>query len=260
MKLNTYKINKTSSPIYKTPNIKNPIETEGVYGEIFLVQKIKNDFAFGVLQIDNYKGWIKLDDLKQVKLNNNYKVIYLNTLIKDKPDLKSITLGNLSFGSQISVIKKENEWSSFKFYYKGKLKIGFIYSNHIYKLHEKLKKNWIDLVENFINVPYKWGGRSFFGVDCSSLIQLSIIVGKNKFFPRNSYDQYLFSRNHGEITTKTKRGTLVFWKDHVGLMLSNENIIHANAFHMKVEIEPLLEAKKRIEKNYSFLNYINLNY
>ena len=72
MKLNTYKINKTYSPIYKTPNIK-PIETEGIFGEIFLVEKIENDFALGILQIDRYKGWIKLDDLEEVKTNTNHK-------------------------------------------------------------------------------------------------------------------------------------------------------------------------------------------
>ena len=43
-------------------------------------------------------------------------------------------------------------------------------------------------------------------------------------------------------------------------MLCNKNILHANAYHMKVAIEPLFEAKKRIEKDYSFLNFINLNY
>lgn len=260
MKLNNFKINKTSTPIYKIPNIKTPIETEGVFGEIFSVEKIENDFALGILQIDKYKGWIKLDDLKKVKANSSHKVIKINTLVKDKPDLKSLTLGNLSFGSQISVINKEKDWYSFQFYSKNKIKIGYVYSSHVNKLHEVLKENWVDLAENFINVPYKWGGRSFFGVDCSSLIQLSIIVSKNKFFPRNSNDQYFFSQNHGEISKKTKKGTLVFWEGHVGVMVCNHNLLHANAYHMKVQIEPFLKAKKRIEKNYAFLNYVNLNY
>ena len=106
----------------------------------------------------------------------------------------------MSIGSQISVIKKQENWSSFQFYYKNKLKVGYVYSNHIHSINKELKKNWIDLAEKFIHTPYKWGGRSFFGIDCSSLIQLSIMVNKNKFFPRNSDDQYMFSQNHGEVT------------------------------------------------------------
>ena len=42
------------------------------------------------------------------------------------------------------------------------------------------------------------------------------------------------------------RGDLVFWNGHVGMMLDGMRMIHANAFHMQVEIEPLDEAIARI--------------
>lgn len=246
--------------MYKTPSTKYSIETEGIFGEIFLVEKIEDDFAFGVLHTDNYRGWIKLNDLTEVNTKPNYTIVNVNTLIKEKPDLKSKTLGNLSFGSKVSIINKKEDWSSFQFYYQNKKKIAYVYTNHIHDLSQKFNKCWVDLAENFINVPYKWGGRSFFGIDCSSLIQLSIMINKNKFFPRNSNDQYLFSKKYGEITTSFKRGTLVFWEGHVGVMLCDENILHANAYHMKVQVEPFFRAKTRLEKNCSFLNFINLNY
>ena len=35
-----------------------------------------------------------------------------------------------------------------------------------------------------------------------------------------------------------RRGDLVFWKGHVGMMLDGMLIIHANGHHMKVVIEP----------------------
>ena len=35
------------------------------------------------------------------------------------------------------------------------------------------------------------------------------------------------------------RGDLVFWEGHVGIMVSKTDIIHANAFHMSVTVEPL---------------------
>jgi hypothetical protein len=39
----------------------------------------------------------------------------------------------------------------------------------------------------------------------------------------------------------------VFWKGHVGVMLDATRLLHANAFHNEVAIEPLSEAQKRIE-------------
>jgi cell wall-associated NlpC family hydrolase len=45
-----------------------------------------------------------------------------------------------------------------------------------------------------------------------------------------------------------RRGDLVFWKGHMGVMLDETCLLHANAFHMLVAIEPLAEAIARIEK------------
>jgi cell wall-associated NlpC family hydrolase len=45
-----------------------------------------------------------------------------------------------------------------------------------------------------------------------------------------------------------RRGDLIFWKGHMGVMLDEKRLLHANAFHMAVAIEPLAEAIARIEK------------
>jgi cell wall-associated NlpC family hydrolase len=44
-----------------------------------------------------------------------------------------------------------------------------------------------------------------------------------------------------------RRGDLVFWKGHVAVLLDADTILHANAFHMAVAVEPLAEAIARIE-------------
>lgn len=44
-----------------------------------------------------------------------------------------------------------------------------------------------------------------------------------------------------------RRGDLVFWKGHVAMMRENETLIHANAHHMAVTIEPAAEAIARIK-------------
>ena len=43
-----------------------------------------------------------------------------------------------------------------------------------------------------------------------------------------------------------QRGDLIFWNGHVGLMVDETRFLHANAFHMQVEIEPLEDAIARI--------------
>ena len=48
--------------------------------------------------------------------------------------------------------------------------------------------------------------------------------------------------------TDIQRGDLVFWKGHMGVMLDDTRLLHANAFHMLVVIEPVADAIARIEK------------
>jgi cell wall-associated NlpC family hydrolase len=46
-----------------------------------------------------------------------------------------------------------------------------------------------------------------------------------------------------------RRGNLVFWNGHVGVMLDGARLLHANAFHMEVAIEPLAEAVAHLAKS-----------
>ena len=46
---------------------------------------------------------------------------------------------------------------------------------------------------------------------------------------------------------KLRRGDLVFWDGHVGIMTSETDFLHANAFRMAVEAEPFARARKRIK-------------
>jgi cell wall-associated NlpC family hydrolase len=44
-----------------------------------------------------------------------------------------------------------------------------------------------------------------------------------------------------------RRGDLVFWKGHVAIARDAKNLLHANAHHMAVAIEPAAEAIARIK-------------
>jgi cell wall-associated NlpC family hydrolase len=43
-----------------------------------------------------------------------------------------------------------------------------------------------------------------------------------------------------------RRGDLIFWKGHVAIVRDAQTLVHANAFHMAVAIEPIAEAVERI--------------
>jgi cell wall-associated NlpC family hydrolase len=96
------------------------------------------------------------------------------------------------------------------------------------------------VAEDFVGVPYLWGGKSYEGLDCSGLVQLALQASGIKA-PRDSHmiEAAVGMPLEGASEASLRRCDLVFWKGHVGMMLDERRIIHANGHHMKVVIEPL---------------------
>lgn len=82
------------------------------------------------------------------------------------------------------------------------------------------------------------------GIDCSGLVQMTL-AGAGIKAPRDTDLQNAFFTKH--LSRKElRRGDLVFWRGHVGLMLDHDRLLHATAFGMHTMIEPLAEAETRI--------------
>ena len=96
----------------------------------------------------------------------------------------------------------------------------------------------------FLGAPYVWGGRDSLGLDCSGLVQQAMFAA-GLACPRDADQQ----ASNGEAIRHEDlaAGDLVFWRGHVGMMVDAERMIHANAHHMAVAIEPLNEAITRIK-------------
>jgi len=62
---------------------------------------------------------------------------------------------------------------------------------------------------------------------------------------RSSAEPFL-SVDAGSSLQHLQRGDLIFWKGHVAIARDKATIVHANAFHMAVAIEPVAEAVARI--------------
>lgn len=241
---NKFLINYTYSGIFTNVKKKN-LETEALFGEEFVIEKNEKKYCFGTLLSDNYQGWVESKYLSSF-VKTTHQVIKPNIIVYNKPNVKSRNLLNLSLGSKVRVINELDKWLKVDLLNNKKYKNGFVNKNHLLKLNTQ-SCDWVTLAENMNSIPYKWGGRTFLGLDCSALVQLAISVSKNKIFPRNSIDQFNYCIKKGNLTDKPKRGTLVFWHGHVGIMIDDLNLIHANGFHAQVCIEPLEQAVCRLK-------------
>jgi cell wall-associated NlpC family hydrolase len=170
------------------------------------------------------------------------KVQALSTLVFVAPNIKTPPIGALPFGAQVAIARIEQPFAV-------TVHGGFIPAQHLVP-RDKFEGDYVAIAERFVGTPYLWGGKTHLGIDCSGLVQISI-TACGIVCPRDSDMQ---ENALGEpvsvlgALSMPQRGDLIFWKGHVALVRDRKTIIHANAHHMAVAIEPIDQAVARIKE------------
>ena len=221
------------------------LETQLLFGEkIKIINENEKQWVLCQTIEDNYTGYTKKNNLGDLT-NTNYKITSLSPFIYKTPDIKSGIVSKLFLNSKILASKTKSDWFSVFF----KNKNCYIHHRDLNLINKCPTSSWVDLSIQFLNTPYLWGGKSHIGLDCSALVQLAF-QSVNKKFPRNTDEQFKSNILKNVSERELDKGTLIFWKGHVAIAINKTEIIHSNAYHMKVAIEKFGEAKKRIESSY----------
>jgi len=224
--------------LYDRPSFNSKISSQVLYGEQFKIIKKKKKFLKIRTVYDNYVGYIKRSNHIN-KFTGTHKISVLKSRIFKYPKrLKKFKSKNfLSFSSKIQVLKRQNKFVMF-----GNNK--WLYADDI-KLINKKEKNFLKILKLFLNIKYKWGGKTYNGIDCSALIQL-FYKFNNKFFPRDTVDQIKYKK--GSFTKKKFMfGDIIFWKGHVAVCVNSKQLIHAYGPRKKVLIMPIKGTIKLIK-------------
>ena len=223
--------------VYELASKNSNISTQLLYGEKFkVIKKIKN-FLKIKTDFDNYTGYIKIKKFNK-KFNKTHKVSVLKSKIYSKPKSKFGSKKYLPFSSEIEILEKKNNFIMFE-------KNKWISLNEL-EIIKKQNINFTKIFKLFLDCNYKWGGKSFDGIDCSALLQI-FYKFNNKFFPRDTIDQVKI-KNGSIKKKKFKKGDIIFWKGHVAICLNSRNLIHAYGPRKKVLIMPINKTIKLIER------------
>ena len=200
------------SPIRAEVSEKSEMTSQILYGETCEIIKTEGLYSKIKMDFDGYEGWVNSSVLKKENSEISKNLVTQNYGVFDLPEGRNL----ISLGSEVA-FETEN----------------FVDNNNI-------RESLVGSAKKFINVPYLWGGRSYFGIDCSALVQLVYKI-HGIALPRDADKQAELGEAR-DFVEESEPGDLAFFEDetgfisHVGLVLSPFELIHASG---KVRIDSL---------------------
>lgn len=218
------------------------MDTQLLFGEGFRVYEKRGNWAWGQSLTDDYVGYVLSGDL-QPYYETDHIVRVPRSFVYREPDIKSRPIMAISMGARLHVTKQNGRFSYIEDGGQDEA-TGWIISTHI-SSEGDYAEDYVAIAEMFLHTPYLWGGRESLGLDCSALVQLSLMQAGYAC----QRDTYMQEATLGqEIKEGFERGDLVFWKGHVGILQSAHQLLHANASFMQTVSEDFDNACQRIKK------------
>lgn len=215
--------------------------SQALYGEAFTVYQTQGYWAWGQLGTDDYVGWVDARTLVAPGDDAPTHLVSVPLTRATDGSIKVLGTGPLPMGAQVRVSDPSIAVAATSATF-AQSDVGAVPAGHVRAISDPCT-DWVSVAQMFAHTPYVWGGRSALGIDCSALIQLALQqVGIA--CPRDSDMQ---EETLGQTVERVDitHGDLVFWPGHVGVMLDDQTLFHANAFAMSTVPEPLADVEAR---------------
>jgi cell wall-associated NlpC family hydrolase len=233
-----HRIVAASAPLRRAPDAEAPLETEALHGEAVIVYQDVGDWRWAQLTRDGYIGYLPAAALGAARAPT-HRVAALRTHAYPAASIKRPPRFALSLGALIEVTRFADDFAV----------TGeglWLHAAHLAPLGA-LEPDFVAVAERFLETPYLWGGRTSEGIDCSGLVQTAL-AATGVAAPRDSDMMEATLGAPLPSGAGLRRGDLVFWRGHVGVMRDANALLHANGSAMKVTSEPLAAARSRIEE------------
>lgn len=218
-------VNVPAAPVRRKPAHQREMVNQLLFGESVRVLKVKGNLWVKIRSMhDHYEGWVRAGMLTEITENEARHVCefaasgLINTIGMGEMKM------HIPFGaSLVNYAEGKGIFAGQPYTFTG----DCTQRTSIKPGEDVLKQ----LTQPWLNAPYLWGGRTIWGVDCSGFVQVNYkMMGID--LPRDAWQQ----AQYGTTIRKLKEavcGDLAFFDDkeeivHVGILLSNDQIIHAS--------------------------------
>ncbi|MDR2927840.1 MAG: C40 family peptidase [Cytophagaceae bacterium] len=213
-------------PVRLEPSERAPLETQVLFGEVFYVLETMQGWCRIKLDFDGYEGWVDEKTVIETNADEIKRWLLAPGVIIPMPCLKLIrepekSTQLISGGSRIVFNRKDRN--------------TIVIGKREFYVQDNLLDRKVDLetvAKGFLNTSYLWGGRTFFGIDCSALVQIVFKI-TGVVIPRNA-SQQIECGTTVSFVEEARLGDLAFFDNpdgaitHTGICLGDGRILHAS--------------------------------
>jgi cell wall-associated NlpC family hydrolase len=212
-----------------------PRDTEALFGERVHVFDRQAGWAWLQLERDGYVGYLPEATITHADCSPTHRLCVPAAIVYAEPSALAEPVRNLPLNATVAIVGSQKGFAELD---DG----GFVGERFLAPCGQAFEPDHAATAERFLGVPYLFGGRSAIGgIDCSGLVQMALAAA-GIAAPRDSDMQQAEVGQPitvGADFAGLARGDLVFWPDHVAIMVSSTEVVHASATNMCVAREPL---------------------
>jgi len=152
------------------------------------------------------------------------QLIYNRCDLLTEPQYRLAPSMSLPKGSRVLVTRKYDE--RFSVCLVGKRQYYLPNRSLERKQYHSFDCSFVETALSYVGAPYRWGGKSDMGIDCSGLVFMAArLCGKSVYRDAVPDERYVNIINGDDL----KKGDLIYFKGHVALYSGDDRIIHSSA-------------------------------
>jgi hypothetical protein len=231
------------APLYGEPDDCEPITDEVLHGMTVDVLDEGENYLY-INTPYRYKGWIKKQDVCYNKVSWQKPVTLSGPTVDvlSAPTVRSVIKANLTTGCIVGLVERKEKYSEIVL---ADGTAGFIMTKYISEpwsfIEDEgtLRSSLIAAAKHYLGMPYRWGGKTPRGIDCSGLCQMA--------YMRNGITIYRDAKIIEGFPIKPigrerlGMGDLIFFPGHVAMYIGGGMIIHSSESNGGVYYDSLVE-------------------